>query len=176
MANPEYKEKLDGLDKISVCAYRLGISIFAFALLAQAAGINGITEPFVSTIMLVVATALTAANLHIYDKKVRAIIVWCAWLGLVLMVTMPNIVWLPLGFIYVTFSGVVLKESFCFRVPGLKFVPMLLAVNIVLLFFNLMALMSILLLLTGMIVVFLAIQKWRMPLHFDIGIKANYQI
>ncbi|MEI8597035.1 hypothetical protein P4S64_03275 [Vibrio sp. M60_M31a] len=34
-------------------------------------------------------------------------------------------VWLSLGFVFVTFSGIALKESFCFKVPGLKLVPAL---------------------------------------------------
>lgn len=37
MANTEHKETLDFLDKLSVCLYRAGISVFAIALLGLAA-------------------------------------------------------------------------------------------------------------------------------------------
>lgn len=35
MANTEYQESLDFLDILSVCLYRLGISVFAFGLIAM---------------------------------------------------------------------------------------------------------------------------------------------
>lgn len=37
MANTEHQETLDFLDKLSVCLYRAGISVFAIALLGLAA-------------------------------------------------------------------------------------------------------------------------------------------
>ncbi|MFD2265780.1 hypothetical protein [Vibrio thalassae] len=44
MANPEFQEDLDVLDKLSVCLYRLGISLFSIGcLLAAALSCEGIT-------------------------------------------------------------------------------------------------------------------------------------
>ncbi|ASI93667.1 MULTISPECIES: DUF2301 domain-containing membrane protein [Vibrio] len=183
MANTEYQETLDLLDKLSVCLYRLGITLFAVALLCFSIIVSGaITSSLfvyqASLIALCVASALSAANIHVYNKHVRAAISWASWIGLVLMVSDLEFqrTWLGLGFIFVTFSGIALKESFCFKVPGLKMVPVFLAVATFALWFNLPILAAITMLLAGLVMGFLSFAKWRMPLHFDIGIKANYEI
>lgn len=183
MANTEHQETLDSLDKISVCLYRFGITLFAMALLVFSVLISGAisSSPLVyqtSVIALCVAGALSAANVHVYSKHVRAVISWAHWIGLVLMVSDLEFqrTWLGLGFIFVTFSGIALKESFCFKVPGLKMVPAFLAVATFALWFNLPILAAITMLLAGLVMGFLSFAKWRMPLHFDIGIKANYEV
>ncbi|MFV8412428.1 hypothetical protein [Vibrio owensii] len=125
MANTEHQETLDSLDKISVCLYRFGITLFAMALLVFSVLISG---------------AISSSPL-VYQTSVIA-----------------------------------LKESFCFKVPGLKMVPAFLAVATFALWFNLPILAAITMLLAGLVMGFLSFAKWRMPLHFDIGIKANYEI
>ncbi|MEF1338189.1 hypothetical protein REH81_15615, partial [Vibrio rotiferianus] len=92
MANTEYQETLDLLDKLSVCLYRLGITLFAVALLCFSIIVSGaITSSLfvyqASLIALCVASALSAANIHVYNKHVRAAISWASWIGLVLMVS-----------------------------------------------------------------------------------------
>lgn len=182
MANPEYQESLDTLDKLSVCLYRAGISLFAIALLPMAAHLTGLAQYpdlWSATLVLTcIATALSAANLHVYNKVVRAIIVWSAWIGIILMLSdvQQNRVWLSLGFLFITLSGIALKESFCFKVVGLKLVPLLLASTVLLLWLNLALYAALVMIVASLIIGYLSYQKWCMPLHFDIGIKANYEI
>lgn len=85
-------------------------------------------------------------------------------------------IWLSLGFLFVSFSGIALKESFCFKVLGLKLVPVLLASTTLSLWLEQSLVSSVLLALAGLVMGYLSIAKWRMPLHFDIGNKANYEI
>ncbi|MBA5761686.1 hypothetical protein H2O73_04935 [Vibrio sp. 404] len=183
MANPEYKEVLDGLDKLSVCLYRAGITGLALSLLLLSIILSGVTSRFAeysNVVLLAISTsaALSAANIHIYSKHVRAAICWSAWVGILLMLSDPEQtrIWLSLGFIFVTFSGIALKESFCFKVLGLKLVPLLLAASTLSLWLQQQLVASILMATSALVIGYLAIIKWRMPLHFDIGIKANYEI
>ncbi|MCE7535369.1 DUF2301 domain-containing membrane protein [Aliivibrio fischeri] len=187
MASIDHIEKLDALDKLSVVTYRTGITLFGIALilfsLAIADDIGLIIIENVhlmdfSLTLIAVSSAMSAANLHVYDKKVRLIITWAAWIGLVLLITIDSeqLVWLPIGFLCACFSGIALKESFCFKVIGLKAIPFLLCISILMLAIEIWLIAIICLFLSGIIFIFLAIQKWKMPLHFDIGNKANYQI
>ncbi len=80
MANTEHQETLDSLDKISVCLYRFGITLFAMALLVFSVLVSGAISSSLlvyqtSVIALCVAGALSAANVHVYSKHVRAVIV-----------------------------------------------------------------------------------------------------
>lgn len=180
MANIEHQETLDSLDKLSVCLYRLGISLFALTLIALAMVVYGVFLQGYQWALtsICVAGALSAANVHIYSKRVRVVICWSSWIGLILMVSDFELsrVWLALGFIFVTFSGIALKESFCFKVPGLKLVPVLLATATFSFWYELPILAALSMLIAGLIMGYLSIAKWRMPLHFDIGIKDNYEV
>ncbi|GAK83684.1 arabinose efflux permease [Vibrio ponticus] len=181
MANPEYQETLDTLDKLSVCLYRTGISVFSLALIGLATTLSGLVPiDWLPMTLLVtcVATAMSAANLHVYNKLVRTIIVWVAWIGILLMLSdgQQSNIWLSLGFLFITFSGIALKESFCFKVMGLKLVPLLLASTVLLLWLDLTLYAAVLMMVASLIMGYLSYQKWRMPLHFDIGIKANYEV
>ncbi|OCH34137.1 DUF2301 domain-containing membrane protein [Aliivibrio fischeri] len=187
MASIDHIEKLDALDKLSVVTYRTGITLFGITLIvfslaiADDIGFILIKNDYLMELALAlfaVSSAMSAANLHVYDKKVRLIITWSAWIGLVLLITIDSeiLAWLPIGFLCVCFSGIALKESFCFKVIGLKAIPFLLCISILMLAIEVWLIAIICLFLSGVIFIFLAIQKWRMPLHFDIGNKANYQI
>lgn len=183
MANPEHQEVLDSFDKVSVCLYRGGISLFSVSLLYLAVILSGIDESLLShypiaLLLIAVSAAFSAGNVHVYSKFVRAAISWSAWIGILLMLSDSGFerIWLSLGFIFVTFSGIALKESFCFKVMGLKLVPMILALSVFLLWINQTQIASFLVGLSGLIIGYLSIAKWRMPLHFDIGNKANYQV
>ena len=183
MANPEHEEVLDYLDKLSVCLYRIGISLFALSLLVFAVMLSGmVTKPldYQQFILLLmgVSGALSASNIHVYNKLIRTIISWSAWIGLVLMISDVEQTrsWLSVGFIFVTFSGIALKESFCFKVVGLKLVPALLALTTFSLYFEVLFLASMLMTISSFIIGYLSFAKWRMPLHFDIGNKASYEI
>ncbi|OED51419.1 hypothetical protein BEI46_04285 [Aliivibrio fischeri] len=187
MASIDHIEKLDALDKLSVVTYRTGITLFGITLIvfslaiADDIGFILIKNDYLMELALAlfaVSSAMSAANLHVYDKKVRLIITWSAWIGLVLLITIDSeiLAWLPIGFLCVCFSGIALKESFCFKVIGLKAIPFLLCISILMLAIEVWLIAIICLFLSGVIFIFLAIQKWKMPLHFDIGNKANYQI
>lgn len=186
MAETEHVAQLDAFDRLSVCLYRLGITVFSVALIALSVWyllpLSSYTPSTGSQywllIFLMIGSALSAANVHVYNKYVRAVIAWASWIGLVLFCTDMELqrVWLSLGFFCVTFSGIALKESFCFKVLGLKLVPLLLAMSIGLLALNLSFYAAVIFFFSGIILMYLSIKKWRMPLHFDIGNKANYQI
>ncbi|OCH13044.1 MULTISPECIES: DUF2301 domain-containing membrane protein [unclassified Aliivibrio] len=185
MANTEHVETLDSLDKVSVITYRLGITLFSFSLFLCSLTIandmsliliDGSLKEF-AFITLAISSAMSAANLHVYDKKIRIVITWSAWIGLVLLSLLigSHLVWIAIGFLFVTFSGIALKESFCFKVLGLKFIPFLLCAATFMLAMEKWVISLICLTIAGVIFLFLAIQKWKMPLHFDIGNKSNYQ-
>ena len=71
MANPEIESELDGIDRLSVCLYRLGLSLTALLLLCRGVGGPVSLSPSVWLTMLVVASGLCGFCLHIYDKRVR---------------------------------------------------------------------------------------------------------
>ncbi|MGP8307954.1 DUF2301 domain-containing membrane protein [Vibrio sp. YIC-376] len=183
MADTDYEETLDILDKLSVCLYRTGISLFALSLIGFSVlsfgWFSGLDEHYhIVLVMIGISAAFSAANIHIYSKSVRLAISWSSWVGLLIMLSDFDLsrAWLSLGFVFVTFSGIALKESYCFKVPGLKVVPILLAASTFALCFELLTLAAIAMLLAGLIMGYLSIAKWRMPLHFDIGIKAKYEV
>jgi len=186
MANPEHEEKLDFLDKVSVSLYRTGISVFSLFLFVYSIVLIGQSGMFnVSATMnhilfvgLACGAMLSAANVHVYNKVVRYVISWSTWLGIFMMLadSTHTIVWLSLGLLFITFSGIALKESFCFKVIGLKLVPILLAVSVFLIFFKLWLISGVLLLVASSVLLYLSKEKWHMPLHFDIGDKSRYQV
>lgn len=186
MANPEHKETLDRFDKLSVCLYRSGISLFSVVAIMYSAILAGKAEWMVipadmervCLLIMSISTAMSAANIHVYDKLVRAVISWSSWVGILLMLSDPNLFysWLSLGFIFITFSGIALKESFCFKVLGLRLVPLLLALSTFLMMFESWMLAAVMLFVSGLVLAYLSYEKWRMPLHFDIGDKSNYQV
>ncbi len=183
MADIDHQETLDFWDKLGVCLYRAGITLFSLALIGFSAlsfgWFGGLGEHYQSVQVLIgIAAAFSAANIHIYSKAVRLVISWSSWIGLLLMLSDVELsrVWLSLGFIFVTFSGIALKESYCFKVIGLKLVPVLLAVIIFAVYFSFPLIAAIAMLIAGLIMGYLSIAKWRMPLHYDIGNKANYEV
>lgn len=181
MADVDHQETLDFLDKASVCLYRTGISLFAVSLVGFSllAWFSDLASHYHSVLVFIgIAAAFSAANIHVYSKRVRLAISWSSWIGLVLMLSDYDLsrVWLSLGFVFVTFSGIALKESYCFKVPGLKLVPILLAASTFTLCFGFVTVTAICMLFAGIIMSYLSIAKWRMPLHFDIGIKAKYEV
>ena len=85
-----------------------------------------------------------------------------------------------LGFLFVALSALALKERFCFRIPGLRLVPLLLALSLIPLLLDQGAtsgqneggagiVAAALLAPAAVVYGLLAIAKVRMPLHFDIG-------
>ena len=124
------------------------------------------------------AIALALLNLHLYDKRVRWVIHGATWLGLMLQLAAgpETLLWAGRGFVLVSVSALALKEQFCFKIPGLRAVPALLAVGVVLGWLQVPRVSGACLALSGVVLAFLALAKWRMPLHFDVGDKSRYQV
>jgi len=181
MADPQHVEKLDFIDVITVMLYRCGISIAVFALLIPLLEYSYPGLYYLYLPLLAMSAGLIASSLHIYNKEIRWAISFSAWLALMLfpLVWRAQQEFLMLainGLLFVTISGIALKESFCFRIPGLKLVPVLLIVALFANWQDYEAASLISHTIAGGILLMMCVLKWRMPLHFDIGDKSRYQI
>ena len=181
MANPEHEEPLDGFDRLTVRLYRSGIMISA-AGVGLLAGLSALHRPTeVAWLVCLAGVLLSATNVHLYDRRVRWVISGSVSLGAVLWVAglllSARILQLAgLGFVFVSLSGFALKEQFCFRIPGLKLVPLGLAGGLLPLVFGSELGAAVVYGITVIPLGILSLAKWRMPLHFDIGDKSRYQI
>ena len=182
MADPQHEEELDGLDQSTVRLYRSGLSLAPLALLLTA-GLEVWGKPLQPTLTLCsMGIVLSVACMHLYDKRIRWVIASSSWTGAVLQLSAPlapdssqHLLWCAgQGFLFVSLSALALKEQFCFRVPLLKAVPLFLAVSLIPLTFQIPG-SGVPLGITGLVLAALAIQKWKMPLHFDIGDRGLYQ-
>ena len=181
MADPHIKPKMDGLDYLMVVLYRLGMVISGFGLLLLAADILGVyTLHHYPLWLLALGGVLQASSLHIYDKVIRWFLANATWVGLlVIVIDGSQGGWLQnfgLGCLFVTLSGLAFKESYCFRIPGLKLVPLALAFSWFALVVGLPVYAGSILFPAAGLYFFMALRKALMPLHFDIGDKAAYQI
>ena len=170
MANPEIESPLDGIDKLTVSLYRLGLSAAALLLLCRGAALlSGMALlPSAQWLMsLAVASAICGFSLHIYDKRIRLILQGFGWGALALA---------AVGAALATRSGLAFKEQFCFAIPGIKLVPVLLPALWLLEWLRVEWAAALVALVCGALLTLLALAKWRMPLHFDIGDKGRYQI
>lgn len=117
MANPEIESPLDGIDKLTVSLYRLGLSAAALLLLCRGAALlSGMALlPSAQWLMsLAVASAICGFSLHIYDKRIRLILQGFGWGALALAaVGAPDA--LVLGAALATLSGLAFKEQFLLR-------------------------------------------------------------
>lgn len=189
MADPQHTPTLDGFDRMTVRLYRAGIGASSVALLGFAAqqvaiGLQLELAPWLPQAAVLLTTALAVANLHLYDKRVRWVIGAAAWSGAFLSLAGAGLQgtaghWVGhagLGFLFVSLSALALKERFCFKIPGLRAVPLLLAASLIPLLGGWPIPAAILLGGAGLIYGALALAKLRMPLHFDVGNKDAYQI
>ena len=185
MADPTHQETLDGFDRLTVILYRTGLSTAAIGLAAGA--ITSVFAPqwlALSWFVTTASVALAASSIHLYDRVFRWIFSAMAWLGLVLQLGAMHVppaltpwVWhAGLGFLFATLSAFALKERFCFRIPGLRWVPLLLASSLPALVLDGPEVAAIPIGLSSGLLGVLTIAKWRMPLHFDIGDRSKYQI
>ena len=178
MANPEIESELDGIDRLSVCLYRLGLSLTALLLLCRGAGVLGWLVPLSPSqwlTMLVVASGLCGFCLHLYDKRVRFLLQGLAWGGLMLAASGAPAI-LVLGAALATLSGLAFKEQFCFAIPGIRLLPLLLPLLWLLEWTRFAWAMALVALASGLLLGLLSLAKWRMPLHFDIGDRGRYQL
>ena len=187
MADPHHIPALDAFDWLTVRLYRGGIALSAIGLLALAATL---ATPVLSGLRpaaegaVLVGAAASIANMHLYDKRIRWVIGASGWVGAVLLVNSghggptlePWVHHAGLGFVVVSFSAVAIKEQFCFKIPGLRAVPALLALSLIPMLLGQGPVAAALLGVAGLVYAALAVAKMRMPLHFDVGNKAAYQI
>ncbi|OOF56802.1 DUF2301 domain-containing membrane protein [Rodentibacter genomosp. 2] len=168
MADPHIQSPMDIWDKITVIIYRLGFIIAAFSILLLT------WFPSMAEITILIAAICCASSLHIYLKHFRLTFQFATWLGLVCYI----LGWheLALGGALVTLGGLCFKEYFCFRVPLLNLQPIFVAILWFAWVFEGGIITRILSIVVGMLMLLLAIQKCRMPLHFDIGDKTKYQV
>lgn len=184
MADPQHEEPLDAFDRTTVVVYRSGLTLAALALGVTALqdALGHPTKPALWGVSAGVVASV--ACMHLYDKRIRWVIGASAWVGAVLLVVAgtPQATWswwahhAGLGFVFVSLSAFALKEQFCFRIPLLRAVPAFLALSLPPLLAQADLPAGVLLGVAGLVTGRLAVEKWRMPLHFDIGKKAAYQI
>ena len=187
MADPQHVATLDGLDVLTVRLYRTGVSVAALALIALGAvelwGLDGGARQ-AATWALGVGTAVAVADLHLYDKRIRwfeGVLGWAglglSWLGaLVPGVAGHTIATAGLGFVFAAMSGIALKEQFCFRIPFLRLVPLILAPSLIPVLLHNDTIAGAMHVVGGALFALLAGAKAAQPLHFDIGDKRHYQI
>ncbi len=187
MADPDHVPDMDTFDRLTVVMYRLGLvtSAVGLALLASRGVTAGASlASWIPHGVILAGTALAVAHLHLYDKRIRWMIGLSAWTGAAFCFVGASTAgtaahWLGhagLGFLFVSLSGLALKERLCFRIPGLRLVPVLLAASLVPLLAGWATAGALLLGAAAGIYAVLAWSKLRMPLHFDVGNKASYQV
>lgn len=184
MADPHHVPDLDGFDRLTVGLYRLGLVLSAAGTLWAAASLAQDLPRAAPSLLTAAGVALAAWNLHLYDKRIRWIIQGSAWVGLTvrlsadwLMPPTSRVVDLAgTGFLLATLGALAFKEWFCFRLPGLRATPFVLAAAVVALLLRLDDAAAALLALAGVLLTVLALGKLRMPLHVDVGDRDKYQI
>lgn len=168
MADPHIKSPMDWLDYLTVIIYRSG---FVFATVSAALLP---LQPEAGKLGLMIAAVCCASSLHIYLKKFRLLLQMATWIGLVFyLLGFPMI---ALGGTLLTLGGLCFKEYFCFRVFGLNFQPVFVALLWFALLFQWQTGILILSAVVAILLLVVSVQKWRMPLHFDIGDKNKYEV
>lgn len=185
MANPEHIENLDFFDKYTVIFYRTGITLFSlstlFFVISQLSNLNFFPLKYLNS-SIALASLLSASSLHVYDKKFRWIFAFPTWLSLCIgfvftqeQISNPTFRAILLGLFYITFSGLFIKEYFCFRIFALPFTPLFLATSLIPQTMENLNLQAYILAPVAILGVLLSYKKWNMPLHFDIGNRSYYQ-
>lgn len=181
MADPHHVPVLDSLDRFTVALYRLGLVVASVGVLyagTRSALATVLALPDLLPVVLI-GVMLCVANVHLYDKLFRWVFGALGITGAVLwaLADLHMLVGLAgLGFIFAALSAFALKEQFCFRVPGMRLVPLMLAGSLGGFGLGNDIWVAVLLIPSGVLLSILAVAKLRMPLHFDIGDKSAYQI
>lgn len=168
MADPHIKSPMDAWDIATVIIYRSGFilaTIFT-ALLPY--------HPSIAQFGILSAAACCASSLHIYVKHFRLLLQMATWIALLLHIS--GFSELALGAAFFTLGGLAFKEYFCFKIFCLNFQPLFVGLLWFTLFFNFTLSAQIMSAVCALLFFLLAVQKWRMPLHFDIGDKRKYQV
>lgn len=181
MADPHHVPTLDGLDRFTVRLYRGGLVLASAAVLysgVRAALTHVVTLPDLLPLVLV-GVMVCVANVHLYDKLFRWVFGALGMTGAVLWALAdlhPLVGLAGLGFVFAALSAFALKEQFCFRVPGMRLVPLMLALSLIPAGMKISIGLAVLWVPSGVLLCILAGAKLRMPLHFDVGDKSKYQV
>ena len=168
MADPHIKSPMDFWDYLTVIIYRSGFVLATLAIFLL---------PYQSEIAirgLLIAGTMLASSLHLYLKQFRLIFQFSVWIGLLCFIF--NLPMIALGAMLLVIGGLSYKEYFCFRIFGLNAQPIFVAILWFAFVFEQALLVRIFSIIIGILLLILSIQKWRMPLHFDIGDKTKYQV
>lgn len=180
MADPQHQEVLDIWDKVGVILYRSGFSLTALLFCGKClSGVNLIGK-FDLSLSLLLPVAACCFGLHIYLKSVRLLLQGAGWVSLLLSISATHLQFelfaqLSLGASYLVLGALCFKENLCFKVPGIRWMPVVLAADWLTTIMDWSVPHLLLLILAGLGFAVVSIAKWRMPLHFDIGKKSNYQ-
>lgn len=184
MADPHLHPELDAFDRRTVRLYRAGLVTATLGLgaVAFALGAGSTSDP--AWVVVWVGTVLCAGNLHLYDKRFRWVLAWLAWSALLVRITTPSmpveahptLVALGHGLILACLSAVILKEWFCFRIPLVRYAPVVMALGVVAQFLGSNLIAAVSLGLGAIAAGAVAVAKLRMPLGHDIGDRGAYQV
>lgn len=181
MADPQVKETLLSMDKLSIASYRFGMLLTPLCFIGLAYQQLYLPLGYKSLIVwLALAVFLQAANLHIYDKKIRYALVTSAWFGVwfvSLSLLMNGLLFahLSLAGLFVCLAGISYKESFCFSLSILKLNPVFLVLLWICLLLGTPLWSAIFALSSAGLSAYMAYKKVRMPLYYDIGDRSKYQ-
>lgn len=189
MASPDHTPEMEPLDRLTVLLYRSGLTFFALSTALEAAELlSGQSLLGTWHLSLVALSAgFASANIHLYDPRFRWLFPLMSWLGFIVLafilpvrnVSPELAAWLSvlgLAFFYAGAAMFALKEYFCFRIPGLPLMPLLLGGAVLLRWSGFAVGEGILLAIAAVLYLWMVWAKWKMPLHFDIGDKSMYKI
>jgi uncharacterized integral membrane protein len=182
MADPNIKETLALVDKVTITLYRIGMLISGLAMIALALQLLFYPLWFKQAlIFFALGAILQSSSLHIYNKNIRWFLVMASWLGcwflsISLAITGLWSTYLSLGLFIITFSGLAYKESFCFSLTVLKALPILLTLSWFLIIFSFNQWAALSLLFSGGLYLYMAWRKIKMPFHFYFGDRSKYEV
>jgi uncharacterized integral membrane protein len=181
MADPHHIEVLDGFDRLTVRLYRAGLTTTSLGIASSGVLVAMAVDPRPAFALVWLGVQLAVTNIHLYDSRFKWLFGTLAHLGsagmLLGLATGNDVVFdAGLGFLFATLSGIGLKERLCFRIPGMKVMPAVLAASLVPLVFGWPWPTATLLFAGGGLAGSLAFVKLGQPLHFDIGDKSQYRV
>lgn len=180
MADPHHVAELTGFDRLTVRLYRTGLTLAAVGLGATTAALAHEGSPGPGPFVVWAGVALATQNVHVYDPRFGWAFQTLAALGTAGLLggALADVGLLGhagLGFLFAAHSGLGLKERLCFRVPGMRAMPGLLAAALVPLVLDQPLVAAGLLGAAALPATALAVLKLRQPLHYDIGDKTKYR-
>lgn len=181
MAHPHHVEVLDAFDRVTIRTYRAGLLTSALALGLLALETWGRRDGGRAVGLVLVGAVLAVGNLHLYDKRIRWLVQWLTWSGLLATIAAAatDLRWvgsLGLGLVCAALSALVLKEWFSFRIPLVRATPAVLALGVIARWAGREPLAAVCFGLGALGVASVGVAKLSMPLSHDLGDRRHYQI